>query len=85
MEAVGESWHNLEGDTMLVCDSCEGREDVQKTQWSITILDSTNIAKSASDRTITTDDLCVHCRNRLEMTIKAAVRPLPKLAIGNAV
>lgn len=63
--------------TMLVCDSCEGREDVKRIAARIVLIPD---QPEHCDVTVATEagDLCLQCRNRVARTIKEAVGPQPR-------
>ncbi len=67
---------------MVVCDSCEGREDVKRTRFIGNAIeheaDRSQIDAGRLDFVGASADLCIRCRNRLVRTIKEAVQPQPK-------
>ena len=74
---------------MLICDACEGREDVQSVGIVMRLMrgnyekpctiDLLGGKVDGKDEGYALSELCINCREKLVRTIKEAVGPQPKL------
>ena len=73
---------------MLICDACEGREDVQSVGIVMRLMRSNyeqprtwlfGGEADGKDEGYAPSELCINCREKLVRTIKEAVGPQPKL------
>ena len=70
---------------MLICDACEGREDVRSVGIVMRLMRSnyekpgTWLLGGKADGKDEGYELCINCREKLVRTIKEAVGPQPKL------